>query len=74
MYDHDFYEQMDSQMVGILVDLLIYILSVLYAVVWYLLIQPIRLVEYIRYCIQMERECDREETIRFENLKQNGHI
>lgn len=74
MYDHDFYEQIDSQMVGILMDLLIYILSALYAVVWYLLIQPIRLVEYIRYCIQMERECDREETIRFKNLKRTGHI
>lgn len=36
--------------------------------------QPIRLVEYIWYCIQIERECDREETIRFENLKRTGHI
>lgn len=33
-----------------------------------------RLVEYIWYCIQIERECDREETIRFENLKRTGHI
>lgn len=24
--------------------------------------------------IQIERECDREETIRFENLKRTGHI
>lgn len=74
MYDHDFYEQMDSQMVTLLMDLLIYMISALYAAVWYVLIQPIRLVEYIRYCIQMERECNREETIRFENLKRTGHI
>ena len=40
----------------------------------YVLMQPIRLVEYIWYCIQIERECDREETIRFENLKRTGHI
>lgn len=38
------------------------------------IMQPIRLVEYIWYCIQIERECDREETIRFENLKRTGHI
>lgn len=74
MYDHDFYEQMDSLMVNLLLELAINMISVLYAAVRYILMQPIRLVEYIGYCIQMERVCDREETIRFENLKRTGHI
>ena len=69
-----FYEQMDSLMVNLLVDLAINMVRVLYATVRYVLMQPIRLVEYIWYCIQIERECDREETIRFENLKRTGHI
>lgn len=74
MYDYNFYEQMDSLMVNLLVDLAINMVRVLYATVRYVLMQPIRLVEYIWYCIQIERECDREETIRFENLKRTGHI
>ena len=61
-------------MVNLLVDLAINMVRVLYATVRYVLMQPIRLVEYIWYCIQIERECDREETIRFENLKRTGHI
>ena len=69
MYDYNFYEQMDSLMVNLLVDLAINMVRVLYATVRYVLMQPIRLVEYIWYCIQIERKCDREETIRFENLK-----
>ena len=74
MYDYDFYEQMDSLMVNLLLELVINMVCVLYAAVRYLLMQPIRLVEYIWYCIQIECECDREETIRFENLKRTGHI
>lgn len=49
MYDHDFYEQMDSLMVNLLVDLAINMVCVLYATVRYMLMQPIRLVEYIWY-------------------------
>ena len=74
MYDHDFYEQMDSLMVNLLVEVANNMLCVLYATVRNVLMQPIRLVEYIWYCIQIERECDRDETIRFENLKRTGHI
>ena len=74
MYDHDFYEQMDDLMVTLLSNLAItFVYALLYAVL-YVLVQPIRLVEYIWYCIRIERECDREETIRFENLKRTGHI
>ena len=35
MYDHDFYEQMDSLMVNLLVDLAINMVCVLYATVRY---------------------------------------
>lgn len=56
MYDYDFYEQMDSLMVNLLVDLAINMVRVLYATVRYVLMQPIRLVEYIWYCIRIERE------------------
>ena len=45
MYDHDFYEQMDSLMVNLLVDLAINMVCVLYATVRYVLMQPIRLAE-----------------------------
>lgn len=55
MYDYNFYEQMDSLMVNLLVDLAINMVRVLYATVRYVLMQPIRLVEYIWYCIQMQR-------------------
>ena len=74
MYDHEFYSRMDSLMIHLLGELALNVLYVLYAAVRYALLQPIRLVEYIWYCIQDERECERAETIRFENLKQNGHI
>lgn len=74
MYDHDFYEQMDSLMVNLLVDLAINMVCVLYAAVRYVLMQPVRLVKYIWYRIQLERACDRAETIRIENLKRTGHI
>ena len=47
MYDYNFYEQMDSLMVNLLVDLAINMVRVLYATVRYVLMQPIRLVEYI---------------------------
>ena len=49
MYDYNFYEQMDSLMVNLLVDLAINMVRVLYATVRYVLMQPIRLVEYIWY-------------------------
>lgn len=74
MYDYDFYEQMDSLMVNLLVDLAINTYRTVAYSTRTMLMQPIRLVEYIWYCIRIERECDREETIRFENLKRTGHI
>lgn len=74
MYDHDFYARMDNLMIHLLEELALNFLYALYATVRYALIQPVRLVEYIWCYIQDERECERAETIRFENLKQNGHI
>ena len=74
MYDHDFYGQMDDTMVALLSNLVWTIVLVLFYTVLYMLTQPIRLVKYIRYRIQLERACNRAEAIRFENLKRTGHI
>ena len=49
-------------------------LRTLIAIAMYLFMQPIRLCEYIGDCIQTERDNQRETEIRFENLKQHGHI
>lgn len=49
-------------------------LRTLNAIAMYLFMQPIRLCEYIEDCIRMERDSQKETEIRFENLKQNGHI
>lgn len=49
-------------------------LRTLIAIAIYLFLQPIRLCEYIEDCIRMERDSQKETEIRFENLKQNGHI
>ena len=74
MYDHDYYAKMDKSMVRVLkpvVRSVGYGFSGLYHS---LKKQPIRLYEYIRYQIQLERDDQRETEIRFENLKQHGHI
>ena len=68
MYDHDYYAKMDEAMVRVLKAVA---RSGLYH---YLKKQPTRLYEYIRYQIQLERDDQRETEIRFENLKQHGHI
>lgn len=67
MYDHDYYAKMDKAMVCVL-------RAVARSVYHYLKMQPTRLYEYIRYRIQLERDDQRETEIRFENLKQHGHI
>jgi hypothetical protein len=74
MYNHDYYATLDQAMVKQLKYTALNILRTLVAIALYLFLQPIRLYEYIEDCFRMERECDREETIRFENLKRTGHI
>lgn len=74
MYDHDNYAKMDKEMVRVLKA---FARSVGYGftgLYYYLKKQPTRLYEYIRYQIQLERDDQRETEIRFENLKQHGHI
>ena len=70
MYDHDYYAKMDKAMVRVL-KAVGYGFTGLYH---YLKKQPTRLYEYICYQIQLERDDQRETEIRFENLKQHGHI
>lgn len=61
-------------MVKLLKHTALNVLRTLNAIAMYLFMQPIRLCEYIEDYIRMERDSQKETEIRFENLKQNGHI
>lgn len=74
MYNHDYYATLDQAMVKLLKYTALNGLRTLIAIAMYLFMQPIRLCEYIEDCIRMERDSQKETEIRFENLKQNGHI
>lgn len=74
MYNHDYYTTLDQAMVKLLKHTALNGLRTLNAIAMYLFMQPIRLCEYIEDCIRMERDSQKETEIRFENLKQNGHI
>ena len=74
MYNHDYYATLDQAMVKLLKHTALNVLRTLNAIAMYLFMQPIRLCEYIEDCIRMERYSQKETEIRFENLKQNGHI
>lgn len=74
MYNHDYYATLDQAMVKLLKHTALNGLRTLNAIAMYLFMQPIRLCEYIEDCIRMERDIQKETEIRFENLKQNGHI
>ena len=74
MYNHDYYATLDQAMVKLLKHTALNGLRTLNAIAIYLFMQPIRLCEYIEDCIRMERDSQKETEIRFENLKQNGHI
>ncbi|WP_223381383.1 hypothetical protein [Faecalibacterium prausnitzii] len=74
MYNHDYYATLDQAMVKLLKHTALNGLRTLNAIAMYLFMQPIRLCEYIEDCIRMERDSQKETEIRFENLKQHGHI
>lgn len=74
MYNHDYYATLDRAMVKQLKYTALNILRTLIAIALYLFLQPVRLYEYIEDCFRMERDSQKETEIRFENLKQNGHI
>lgn len=74
MYNHDYYATLDQAMVKLLKHTALNGLRTLIAIAVYLFMQPIRLCEYIDDYIRMERDSQKETEIRFENLKQNGHI
>ena len=74
MYDHDYYATLDRAMVKLLKYTALNGLRTLIAIAVYLFMQPIRLCEYIEDCIRMERDSQKKTEIRFENLKQHGHI
>lgn len=74
MYNHDYYATLDQAMGKLLKHTAVNGLRTLNAIAMYLFMQPIRLCDYIEDCIRMERDSQKETEIRFENLKQNGHI
>ena len=74
MYNYDYYATLDQAMVKLLKHTALNGLRTLNAIAMYLFMQPIRLCEYIEDCIRMERDSQKETEIRFENLKQHGHI
>ena len=74
MYDHDYYAKMDKAMMRVLKAVARSVVYGFTGLYHYLKRQPTRLYEYICYRVQLERDSQREEEIRFENLKQNGHI
>lgn len=74
MYNHDYYATLDQAMVKLLKHTALNGLRTLNAIAMYLFMQPIRLCEFIEDYIRMERDSQKETEIRFENLKQNGHI
>lgn len=74
MYNHDYYATLDQAMMKQLKYTALNILRTLIAIALYLFLQPVRLYEYIEDCFRMERDSQKETEIRFENLKQNGHI
>lgn len=74
MYNHDYYATLDRAMVKRLKYTALNILRTLIAIALYLFMQLVRLYEYIEYCFRMERDSQKETEIRFENLKQHGHI
>ena len=74
MYDYDFYEMMDYEMLHALKSALNAIGKALIFIVLYIPIQPARACYWIRECIENEKQTQREEKIRFRNLKRTGHI
>lgn len=74
MCNHDYYATLDQAMVKLLKYTALNGLRTLIAIAVYLFMQPIRLCEYIEDCIRMERDSQKKTEIRFENLKQHGHI
>lgn len=74
MYDRDFYMALDDLMMYVLKRFVDAFGGTLIFIVLYLLIQPLRLYYYIQDRIETEKQIQREERIRFRNLKRNGHI
>lgn len=74
MYDPNYYAKLDKAMMRLLKGVVCSIGYGFTGLYHYLKAQPTRLYEYICYRIQLEREVRRETEIRFQNLKQNGHI
>lgn len=74
MYDHDFYAEMDRELIIALKSVVGITIVGMKFLVLYILAQPIRLYEYIVDAIQTEEESQHDTNIRFKRLKRYGHI
>jgi len=74
MYDRNYYAQVDDVMMKLWKDFGRRLLHVLDGTMRYVLTLPIRMYEYIYDTISGELESQRGSRIRFQNLKQDGHI
>lgn len=74
MFDKNYYEAMDRVMVDTLKGTALTVMHTMIAIVYYLLMQPIRLYDYLRECIVTEQRSRHEEEIRFRNLERYGRI
>ena len=74
MYDSEYYAAMDRIMGNTLKGTALTVGSTIMAIVYYLLMQPLRLYDYICDGIKTEKQSQREEEKRFRILKRSGHI
>lgn len=74
MYNYDYYANLDRRMWNLLKAVAWNTIMGASALVTYLLMQPIRLGEYIADRINTEAQSQSEMDIRFKRLERNGHI
>lgn len=74
MYDHDYYAAMDHKMIQTLKDVAWMMGLGALALMCYIILQPLRLFEFICGTVKTGHNAQTEQSIRFENLKRYGHI
>ena len=74
MYYYDYYAAMDRKMMQTLKDVAWMMGLGALALMCYIILQPLRLFEFIFGTVKTGHNAQTEQSIRFENLKRYGHI
>ena len=74
MYDHDYYAAMDQKIIQTLKDVAWMMGLGALALMCYIILQPLRLFEFICGTVKTGHNAQTEQSIRFDNLKRYGHI